>query len=100
MRAAFTLAMASTMSIAITAWAVKDMSFKASDLLILPTFCLLMYHVLFHIGIHFDGVFKYSNHPDIALPKPQKEKGFGYILYFVIIAILLGLMAYKTMMVQ
>ncbi len=96
MRVAFTMSMASMLSIAITAWVAVDMQFDASSLLIIPTFCLLMYHIIFHLGIYFDGVFKYSNHPDIALPKPNKQKGWQYILYFSIIAILLGLMAYKT----
>ena len=96
MRVAFTMAMTSLLSISITAWIAVDMSFDAGNLLIIPTFCLLMYHVVFHLGIYFDGVFKYSNHHDIALPKPSKQKGWQYILYFSIIAILLGLMAYKT----
>lgn len=96
MRIAFTLAMASMISIALTAWLAKDMTFNAGNLLIIPTFCLLLYHIVFHLGIYFDGVFRFSNHHDYALPKGKKNKGIQYIVYFLIIAILLGMMAYEA----
>lgn len=97
MQAGFTLAMAVLLSVSLTEFLAVDMSFEANAIIIIPTFCLVFYLLLFHVGLYFDNLWDYSD-DDAGIFKNAKgdKKQLNYIIYFVILALLLGLAIFEN----
>lgn len=94
MRMALMIALGTPLAISVVTWIEEQYTFGGGDLIIVPTFCLVLYHVLFNIGLHFDHLWDYGE--DNVPATKVKKTSWHYLIYISLIAILLGLMVYET----
>lgn len=94
MLASFNLAMAFCISMSMLLFIEGDVTFHVSDLIILPTFCIVFYMLFFHLGVYYDKVWLYRE--EKGLFGGPGDKTFRYLIYVLIAGILLGLAIFKT----
>ncbi len=90
----FNLSMAVLMSMSIVLFIEDNMVFRASDIIIVPTFCIVFYLLMFHVGLYFDNAWDYkedTNHVSLG----KGKTGRLYLVIVLLAALVLGYALYQ-----
>ena len=90
----FNLSMAVLMSMSMVLFLEDHMVFQAADIIILPTFCIVFYLLMFHIGLYFDSAWDFKEDTQ-QLTLGKGRSGMLYLVIILFTAVVIGYALYQ-----
>lgn len=95
MRITLALTLGATLAFAVTSWLAPDVEFAVDNLLIIPTFALVLYQLVFYVGVYFDKGYDYDGNKPFNIFNLPGNPVMKIVLIITLLALLIGYLANK-----